>query len=112
MKKVLIAFATLALAVASAASKTYHVTLSEPATVNGTQLKPGDYKVQVEGDKAILTIGKTVIEAPAKVETSDRKYDSTQVSIEKVNNRSTINEIRVGGTNTRIIFAGGTSAGQ
>jgi hypothetical protein len=112
MKKLVVMFATLALALASAAEKTYHITLNEKASVNGTQLQPGDYKVQVEGDKAILKIGKTVIEVPAKVETADRKYDTTQLAIHSANSQATLTEIRIGGTTTRIVFSGASQAGQ
>ena len=112
MKKLVVTFATLALALASAADKTYHVTLNEPATVNGTELKPGDYKVQVEGDKAIFKLGKTVVEAPAKVETAEHKFSTTQVAIDSAGKQSKLNEIRIGGTTTRIVFSGSAAAGQ
>jgi len=113
MKKVVIAFATVALAVASAASKNYNVTISQQASINGTQIKPGDYKAQIEGDKFILKSGKkTVVEAPAKVEQADHKFQSTQVNIENANSQPKISEIRIGGTNTRIVFSGGSAAGQ
>jgi hypothetical protein len=111
MKKFLVMFATLAMAVASAADKTYHVTLNDPASVNGTQLKPGDYKVQVEGDKAILKMGKAVIEAPARIQTADHKYDITSIEINNASSQPTISEIHIGGTNTRIVFGGGIPAG-
>jgi hypothetical protein len=113
MKKLLVVFATLALAVVSAADKTYNVSLNEPASVNGTQLKPGDYKLQVEGDKAVLKMGKkTVVESPAKVETAEHKFDTTSVTIDSSNNQAKISEIRIGGTNTRIVFSGASAAGQ
>lgn len=112
MKKLIVLFAVVALSVASAAEKTYKFTLQEPATVNGTQLKPGDYKVQVEGDKATLKMGKTVIETPAKLETAQRKFSSTTVDLDSVNSKARISEIHVGGTTTRIVFSNGTAAGQ
>jgi hypothetical protein len=112
MKKLLVTFATLALALASAADKTYHVTLSQPASVNGTELKPGDYKVQVEGDKAVFKMGKTVVEAPAKVETAEHKYATTQIAIDDAGKQAKISEIRIGGTATRLVFSGSTAAGQ
>jgi len=111
MKKLVVMFATLAIAVASAADRTYHITLIDPASVNGTQLKPGDYKVQVEGDRAILKKGKTVIEAPARIQTADHKFNSTIVAIANPSSHPTISEIRIGGTNTRIVFGGGTPTG-
>ncbi|HUA82534.1 MAG TPA: hypothetical protein VMB85_01650 [Bryobacteraceae bacterium] len=113
MKKFVLLFSTLALMVASAAENTYHFTLQEPASVNGTILKPGDYRIQVEGDKAILKYGKkTVIEAPAKLETAEHKYSNTSVDLDSVNNRPRISEIHLGGTKTRIIFSNSAAAGQ
>ncbi len=109
MKKVLIAFATLALAVASAASNVYHITLAQSATIAGKQLKPGEYKVQVEGNKATFKSGKNVVEVPAKVESADHKYQSTQVQIENSDNKPWVNEIRIGGTTTKILFERGGS---
>jgi hypothetical protein len=111
MKKLLFAISAIAL-VASAADTTYKFTLQETATLNGTQLKPGDYKVQVSGDKATLKIGKTVIEAPVKVETADKKFSSTSIDINTVNNQPQISEIHVGGTTAKLVFAGGATAGQ
>jgi hypothetical protein len=112
MTKFVLLFSTLALMVASAAENTYHFTLQEPASVNGTTLKPGDYKVQMEGDKAILKYGKTVIEAPAKMETAEHKYSATSVDLDSVNNKPRLSEIHIGGTKARIVFANGTAAGQ
>jgi hypothetical protein len=111
MKKLLVMFATLAIVVASAADKTYHITLNDRASVNGTQLKPGDYKVHLEGDKAILKMGKTVIEAPARIQTADHKFDTTSVAIANPSSQPTISEIRIGGTNTRIVFGGAIPTG-
>jgi hypothetical protein len=107
MKKVLFAFATLALAVASAASNVYHITLAESASVGGNQLKPGEYKIEIEGNKALIKFGKNVVEVPAKVEAADRKFASTQVQIDGAGSKARIEEIRVGGTTTRIIFERG-----
>ena len=111
MKKLVLTFATVALTVASAAD-TYHFTLQEPASLNGTQLKPGNYKIDIEGDKAIVKSGKTVVESPAKLETVDRKYTITTVDLDSINSKPRISEIHVGGTKARIIFSGGTAAGQ
>lgn len=110
MKKVLFAFVTVALAVGSAASNVYHIMLAESAWVGGNQLKPGDYKIQMDGNKAVITKGKSVVEAPAKAENADHKYASTQVQINEAGTKARIEEIRVGGTNMRIIFDRSASA--
>jgi hypothetical protein len=99
VKKSILAFATLALAVASAASS-YSVTFFQPVVVNGQTLKAGDYKVQYSDNKATIHQGKKVTEVPVKVETSGDKYSATSVRL----NGSQVEEIRLGGTNTKLVF--------
>lgn len=106
MKKIMLAVATLALT-ALAASNTFHVTFDEAAWIGGTQVKPGDYKVQIEGDKAILKSGKTVIQAPAKLETADRKFAASGVVVDS---NQKVHEIQIGGTKDRIVFQSGSAA--
>jgi hypothetical protein len=68
VKKSILAFATLALAVASAASSYQQ--------------------------------GKTVTEVPVKVETNTDKYAATSVRL----NGTQVEEIRLGGTNKKLVF--------
>ena len=53
VKNVLLGFATAALAVASAATS-YSVTFYQPVTVNGAQLKAGEYKVELKSDCRVV----------------------------------------------------------
>lgn len=92
-------FATLALAAASAATS-YNVTFFEPVTVNGTKLKPGNYKVEVNENKAVIKQGKPVAETAVKVENNDKKYPTTTVRLAGAQ----VEEIHFGGTRTRIVF--------
>jgi hypothetical protein len=103
MKKVLFSFATLALAVASAASS-YRITLFQPSLVAGTELKPGDYKVTLKDNKAVITSGKTSVEATVKSETADSKYSSTTVRYSNGDGKYRLQEIRLGGTTTKLVF--------
>src|SRR5438270_405613 len=98
MKKILLSLVTVALAVASAASS-YRVTLFQPSIVNGTQLKPGDYKITLKENKAVLTSGKTSVEASVKQETADTRYSSTTVRYTDTEGKYKVQEIRLGGTN-------------
>ncbi len=102
-KKILFAFATLALTVASAASS-YRVTLFQNSEIGGKQLKPGEYKMIVEGDKVVLSQGKNSVEATAKVESSDTKFSSTTIRYSGGESNSKVQEIRIGGTNTKVVF--------
>jgi len=104
MKKILLSFTTLALAISSAAS-TYKVTLFQPAVVNGTELKAGEYKITVkDNNKAVLQSGKTSVEADVKTETADSKFSSTSVRFLNGEGKYRVQEIRLGGTNTKLVF--------
>jgi hypothetical protein len=104
--KLTLTLATFALAVASAASH-YNLTLDSAQWAGDKQLKAGDYKVEVVGDKAVFTSGKTVVEVPATVQKSDRKYSLTSYQASD----SKIQEIDLGGTNTKIVFGSTAAAG-
>ena len=101
---------TGALAVASlsiASAKSYDIVLSGPTMVAHTQLKPGEYRVKVEGTNAVFTAvenGKTYT-APAKIGTGTKKFDVTAVGTDKKPDAEHINSIELGGTNTRIEFS-------
>ncbi|MGC4049001.1 MAG: hypothetical protein QM757_05725 [Paludibaculum sp.] len=95
-------FLTIALVCASAA--TYQVTLFQPSTVAGKELKAGDYKLTVDNDKATIAKGKDKVEATVKVENSDTKYSATSVRYTDDNGKMKVQEIRLGGTTTRLVF--------
>jgi len=100
VKNVLLGFATAALAVASAATS-YNVTFYQPVTVNGAQLKAGDYKVELKSDNVVvIKQGKTETEAPVKVQTEYQKFSRTAVRL----NGTQLEEIRLGGTDKRLVF--------
>jgi hypothetical protein len=101
-KKVLLSFATFAIAVASAA--THKITLFQPTMVGNTELKPGDYKLSVQDNKAVISQGKTSVEAQVKTETADAKFNSTSVRFQNGDGKYRVQEIRIGGTNTRLVF--------
>ena len=95
-------FLTIGLFAATAAS--YNVTLFQPSFVAGKELKPGDYKLVLEDSKAIIQKGKEKIEATVKVEQGDSKFSSTSVRYAEENGKLKIQEIRLGGTTTRLVF--------
>jgi hypothetical protein len=98
-------FALTALAagatLAVAATPTYKVSLLQNATVDGKQLKAGDYKVEVNGNTAILKQGKKTIELPAREESASNKFAATEIQYDDKND---LQEIHIGGTATKIIF--------
>ena len=107
-KKCLIAFTLAAAGVASAA--TYHVRLLDPTVVNGTELKAGEYKVDVADNKAVFHAGKKTVEAPVKVETAEGKFASTTLRYGAgAGGRMTLQAIQLGGSRTRLVFDSTTS---
>jgi hypothetical protein len=100
--KFIILLITVALAAASAA--TYDLTLFQPSVVNGTELKPGEYKITVDANKAVIAKGKEKVEVAVKVENTDSKFNSTSVRYASQDGKNKVREIRLGGTNTKLIF--------
>jgi hypothetical protein len=102
LKRFVLAFAILGLAVASAES--YRVTLSQPTKVEGKQLKAGDYRLNVENSKLTIVNGKQSVEVPVKVQTGDTKFESTSVRYAGTGDKLSIREIRIGGTKTTLLL--------
>lgn len=101
-------FAALALGVATAASN-YSLNLDSKVWVGDKELKAGDYKVTINGDKAVIKSGKNVVEVPAKVETSPNKYTVSTINTKTEGGKVMLREIHVGGSSTRIILQGDQS---
>ena len=108
-KKIAVSFATLALAVASAASGV-KVNLYQDTMVNGQQLKAGAYRVEVNDSRATITSGKVSVEVPVKVENGTEKFKGTSVRYTNANGAMKIQEIRLGGTTTKLVFADTTAS--
>ena len=102
--KLSLGLATLALGVATAAS-TYRITIPSDTWAGDTQLKAGDYKVQVEGDQAKFMHGKKTIEVPASVETNAKKSSDTTLET----SGTKLTAIDIGGTTTKIVIKAGKS---
>jgi hypothetical protein len=105
---VLFSFAIAGLAVAS--GKSYRVNLFQPAMLGSTQLKPGEYQVEVVDRAAVIRHGKSENRAPVKVEASDVKYDSTTVRFSNADGKMHIQEIHLGGTKTKLVFTEDTKS--
>jgi len=108
MKKALAVLFALSISAAYAASS-YHVVLYKPTTVNGTQLKAGDVKIELDGDKVVIKQGKITAEANVTVQNGTQKFYDTSVSYsgDKIDQ---IQEIRLSGTATKLLFDSNTKA--
>jgi len=101
----LIGFAVLGLSLASA--KSYEISVDAVSKAGDVQLQPGLYKVSLTGNKVKFTnqdSGKSV-ETNATVDTTSKtKFDATSVESEQGKGVSTIHEIDLGGTTSKIKF--------
>jgi hypothetical protein len=106
MKKTLVALAFLAFGLAYAGS-TYNVDLYRPTVVNGTQFKAGECKVELHDNKLTFKQGKLSAETTVKVETNATKFPSTTVGYLGEGSGNELQEIRLGGTTTKLLFEQG-----
>ena len=101
-------------ATAIAAAATYKVSLPVDVTIDGQQLKAGEYRIDVDQDTATLQKGKVKVATKVRTETVDKKIDGTTVRYVKADGMQyNVSEIRIGGTKTKLIFdsAKATSTG-
>src|SRR2546423_5815967 len=78
IRRSLLVLSMISIAVASAASN-FRVDLYQPTVINGTSFKPGEAKLEIKENKAVLKQGKTTAEANVKVETAKDKFLYTTV---------------------------------
>ena len=102
MFKQLLVLSLGAASFAFASVNSYRITLFQPSYLNGSELKAGEYKLELQDGKVTIKQGKTAVDASAKVESGDTKFRSTTVRYANENGRFRIEEIRIGGTNTTV----------
>ncbi len=102
MKRLAVVLLVAALSVASA--KTYRIRLFEPSVVSGVELKPGEYKLNVSDQKVVISQGKITAESAVKHEANGEKYSSTSVRYAVRDGKNHVLEIRLGGTNTKLVL--------
>lgn len=103
LTKFVLAFGILALLVTFAGSvpAVAHVTLYKTAVISGTTLKAGEYRILLGEGKVTFSLNKQTFDIPAKIETSPKKFDNTEVQYQAEN---VVKEITLGGTKTRLVF--------
>lgn len=96
------ALALTSLGIASA--KTYNIVFDAAAKAGTTELKPGEYKLKVEGSQAVFTNTKNAksLSVPVKIQTSNKKFDDTLVESRNQGGMDAIQAIDLGGTHTRL----------
>jgi hypothetical protein len=105
-KKALFVSALLALSALCFAAKSYDVILTSPTKAGSAELKPGQYRLKVDGANAVFTSSQNLktFTAPVKVQTGEKKFGTTRVDTTNENGTRVIKEIDLGGTNTTLEF--------
>jgi len=109
IKRLLIVFSVLGLSIAGAES--YQVFLQSSRT-EGADIKAGNYSVDLQDGKAVITHGHQKLEVPVKVENANQKYTSTNVVYASDNGRNSIREIQLRGTTIKLVFSAEGSSGS
>lgn len=97
-------FTLFSLSIASA--KSYEIVFSRPARIGDTQLAAGKYNLKVDGSQTTFTSadnGKS-LKTTAKVETSDKKFDQTEVKVKQDANGERVESIRLQGSKSELHF--------
>lgn len=106
MKKLIYVAVLTLCSLTFAIAKNYELTLSSTTKVGNLELKPGQYTLKVQGDKAIFTFVNTAKQftTNVKVEATDQKFDTTRVNANKQGNVDIVKDIELGGSKTRLQF--------
>lgn len=89
-----------------ASAKSYDIRLDSPAMVGTQELKPGDYKLKVEGTQAVFTDVQSSKSwtAAVKVENGPQKFGATTVESTQQGDMAHIHSIDLAGSSTKLEF--------
>jgi len=106
MRKFVVVASLAAFSISLASAKSYEITVASPVKAGSVQLKPGRYKVKVEGTNAtFVEEGKSKgVTVPVKVKEGAKKFDDTRVHSSKDGEVEKISEIDLGGSKTVLEF--------
>ena len=106
MKKLILLLTTVAMTVAMAATASYSLKITAPTWVGNTELKAGSYRLQIDGDKAVILQGKKMVaEVGATMEEAPNKYPITSMVVDRADaSRPKLQELHIGGKRTRILI--------
>ena len=89
-----------------ASAKSNEIILTHKTMVGTTELRPGTYRVNLEGGNAVFTRKYTSksYSAPATVTDNDRAFGKVVVHTSKEGKVLRLNEVDLGGSTTRLQF--------
>ncbi len=104
MKRFAMLLVVATLTLGSAWAKSYELNLFQPAVVAGTELKAGNYKLELNGTKMTLRNGQTTVECDVRVENAGTKFERSSFRVQEVNGKYVVEEIRLRGGDTKLIL--------
>jgi hypothetical protein len=99
MKMLLLSICSVGLVFGQAEAH-FKFNVQSPIMVAGTKLKPGEYKVDVEGSEASFKLDGKVVKVPASLQAEARAYKDT--TMESSDNN--VKAIHIGGTVMTVVF--------
>jgi hypothetical protein len=106
-RRIALFFALVALALA--AGKTYTITTYTTVTLGKTELKAGSYKLRMLDGNSVEIDGKPNSKTAVRVETEKNKFGDTSLRMSTEGGKERVTEIRLGGTNTKLVIGDGTA---
>jgi len=94
----------LAVTAAMAETETYKLSLAQRSEVAGKQLEPGNYKLEIDGQKACFRMGRTAVEVPVQRGEATEMVKTTQIRYQTGGAMYRITEIQPKGTQVRLKF--------
>jgi hypothetical protein len=93
----------LMLGVSLAYAKSYRLVLYEKSLLGSTELKPGEYTIELKDQQVVVRNGKVEAQAPVKVENDSGRFNTTTVRYNNGDGQYKIQEIRLGGTHMKLV---------
>jgi hypothetical protein len=93
----------LVLALSAMHAETFWLEIYKPVYLGGQELKTGEYKLDLQGDKLTFKRGKLTVESKVKVETLGEKARATKLICELVGEKMVIGAIQMKGSATKLV---------
>jgi len=87
-------------------TRIYHIGFTNTTKAGNLQLKAGEYRVKVDGDKAVFTEVNTSKQFTVQVtaENSAKKFDQTRIDATNDGRVDTLKDIQLGGSTAQLDF--------
>ena len=93
------------LAVSIASAETYKFHIADKVQAGQSQLKPGNYLLDVDGTKAVLKDNKgNTIDVKAKAEQVPSRAKATMIGVSHDNGVTRLTSVLLAGTSVRVVF--------